>query len=139
MNSTEWQQAKLDDIPSQHGAEFWREWTDDPAFGSRWHSVRHHFGLTSIGINANGGDAGDQIVVEHDEQEDANQDEVYFVVRGRARFVLDGTEIEAGPGELVCVGGAVTRAAWAVESPTQLLMIGGTPGGAYAVPGWDGG
>ena len=83
MNSTEWQQAKLDDIPSQHGAEFWREWTDDPAFGSRWHSVRHHFGLTSIGINANGGDAGDQIVVEHDEQEDANQDEVYFVVRGR--------------------------------------------------------
>lgn len=139
MERTEWQRARLDEIGTKHPPEFWSEWTDDPAFGSRWRSIRDHFGLTSIGVNANGADAGGEIVVEHDERDQDDQDELYYVISGRARFVLDGQEVELGTGELLCVGGHVTRAAWALESPTEILMIGGTPAGPYRVPEWDGG
>jgi len=53
-----------------------------------WRPVRHHFGITSFGINAwTGREAGDRIINEHDEKDE--QEELYLVQRGRARFELD--------------------------------------------------
>jgi hypothetical protein len=54
--------------------------------------VRHHFGITSFGINAfTGREAGDRILNEHDEADDADRnEELYLVTTGRAVFDLDG-------------------------------------------------
>ena len=80
--------ANLDDI----------EETND---GRRpWRPVRHHFGISSFGINAwTGHEAGDRIINEHDEKDE--QEELYLVQRGRARFELDGESLDAPAGTLV--------------------------------------
>ena len=45
--------------------------------------IRHHFGITSFGVNAwTGREAGDRIINEHDEGEDDGEEELYFVHRG---------------------------------------------------------
>ena len=45
---------------------------------SPWRPVRHHFGITSFGINAwTGREAGDRIINEHDEE--GEDEELYFV------------------------------------------------------------
>ena len=51
--------------------------------------VRHHFGITSFGVNAwTGREAGDRIINEHDEE--GEDEELYLVHSGRATFELDG-------------------------------------------------
>ena len=45
--------------------------------------VRHHFGITSFGVNAwTARDVGDRIINEHDESEPDSDEELYLVVRG---------------------------------------------------------
>ena len=49
-----------------------------------WRPLRHHFGITSFGINTwTGREAGDRIINEHDEE--GEDEELYFVHSGRAR------------------------------------------------------
>ena len=46
-----------------------------------WRPVRHHFGITSFGINTRTArDAGDRIINEHDEE--GEDEELYFVQSG---------------------------------------------------------
>ena len=124
--------------PERPPTEFFRQWTDDEVYGTRWHSIRSFFGLTSFGANANEADLGGCLVVAHRESDDEGHDELYFVARGRAGFVLDGEHVEVGELGLLCVGPDVMREAWALETPTILVMFGSPPGRAYRVPGWDG-
>jgi hypothetical protein len=102
--------------------------------------VRHHFGIEAFGVNAWTGPAGDRIVNEHNEV-DADvgdgQEELYFVHSGRARFELDGESVDAPAGTFVFVRPGVTRTAFAEESPTTIVTIGGTAGQAYEVFGWE--
>jgi len=67
--------------------------------------VRHHFGITSFGINAfTGREAGDRILNEHDEADDADRnEELYLVTSGRAVFELDGERRDAPAGTFVFV------------------------------------
>ena len=45
--------------------------------------VRHHFGITSFGVNAwTAPEVGDRIINEHDESEPESDEELYLVVRG---------------------------------------------------------
>ena len=98
--------------------------------------VRHHFGITSFGINAWTGDAaGDRILNEHDEAGDA--EELYLVHRGRATFELDGERVDAPAGTFVFARPGVLRTAFAVEAGTTILAIGGRPGEAWAPDGWE--
>ena len=47
--------------------------------------VRHHFGITSFGVNAwTAREVGDRIINEHDESDPDADEELYLVVRGRA-------------------------------------------------------
>jgi hypothetical protein len=47
-----------------------------------WRPVRHHFGVTAFGINAwSARDAGDRIINEHDESDDAAE-ELYLSSKG---------------------------------------------------------
>jgi tetratricopeptide (TPR) repeat protein len=104
-----------------------------------WRPVRHHFGITSFGINAwTARNAGDRIINEHDEDEgEDSQEELYLVQRGRATFELDGERLDAPAGTLVYVRPQVTRTAFAQEPGTTLLAVGATPGKAYEPFGWE--
>ena len=104
-----------------------------------WRPVRHHFGITSFGVNAwTGGQAGDRIVNEHDESEEQDlQEELYLVVRGRATFELDGERADAPAGTLVFARPGVKRTAFAEEPGTTIVAVGGTPGKAYEAHGGE--
>ncbi len=101
-----------------------------------WRPVRHHFGITSFGLNTwTGHEAGDRIINEHDEE--GEDEELYFVHSGRARFELDGEHVDAPAGTFVFVRPGVKRTAFAEDSETTLLVVGGRPGQAYQVTGWE--
>jgi hypothetical protein len=102
--------------------------------------VRHHFGITSFGVNAwTGHEAGDRIINEHDEADDEAgfQEELYLVQRGRATFELDGERVDAPAGTFVYVRPGVKRTAFAEEPGTTIVALGGTPGKAYEPDGWE--
>jgi tetratricopeptide (TPR) repeat protein len=101
--------------------------------------VRHHFGITSFGVNAwTAAGAGDRIINEHDEaEEEDGQEELYLVQSGRARFELDGERFDASAGTFVFVRPGVRRTAFAEEPETTLIAIGGSPGRAYEPDGWE--
>jgi len=115
--------TRLDEIPE----------VDDGRSPSR--AVRHHLGITAFGINTfTARNAGDAIVNEHQEEED---EELYLVQGGRARFELDGEPFDAPAGTFVFVGPGVTRTAFAEEAGTTIVAIGGTPGRAFEPDGWE--
>jgi hypothetical protein len=109
-----------------------------------WRPVRQHFGITAFGASAwTGRNVGDRIINEHDErerepghlragdvEEDANE-ELYLVHRGRARFELDGDQVDAPAGTFVFVPPGVRRTAFAEEPGTTIVAVGGIPGKAY--------
>jgi len=99
--------------------------------------VRAHFGISSFGVNAwTAKEKGDRLINEHDEADDG-QEELYVVLRGHARFELDGASTDAPEGTLVHVLPGVKRTAFAEDPGTTLLALGGTPGQAYKVSGWE--
>jgi tetratricopeptide (TPR) repeat protein len=103
-----------------------------------WRPIRLHFGIMSFGVNAwTGRDAGDRIINEHDEAAGDMQEELYLVQHGRAIFELDGERVDAPAGTLVLARPGVERTAFAEEPGTTIVAIGGTPGKAYEVSGWE--
>jgi quercetin dioxygenase-like cupin family protein len=99
--------------------------------------VRHHFGITSFGVNTwTAAAAGDRIINEHDES-DEDQEELYLVQRGRATFELDGERVDAPAGTFIYARPGVKRTAFAEEPGTTIVALGGTPGKAYEVSGWE--
>src|SRR5262245_14082109 len=104
--------------------------TDDPN-DFDWYPIQHHFGLSAFGVNAFGGDAGTSFVHEHDETA-SNQEELYVVLRGTARFTLDGEELEAAAVSVVAIPDpAVTRSAVSAEDGTLLLALGAPVGSGF--------
>jgi hypothetical protein len=101
--------------------------------------VRHHFGIEAFGVNTwTAHKAGDRIVNEHDEAGQGDtQEELYFVHSGRARFELDGENVDAPAGTFVFARPGVKRTAFAEKAPTTIVTIGGTSGKAYEVFGWE--
>jgi hypothetical protein len=92
-----------------------------------WHPVRAHLGLRAFGTNAySAQNVGDDVVEPHTEDADAAHEELYFVARGRATFILDGEEIDAPAGTYVFVPDTAThRHALAAEPGTTVLSFGG--------------
>jgi mannose-6-phosphate isomerase-like protein (cupin superfamily) len=155
-----WGAASLDEIPPDweiplHGKALQEDEAyeqvvaRDPAAGKRWteleqaypgiwdrfrdHGIRRFFGIKSFGIAAYTSKAGDAAIVPHSE-EAYGQEELYIVVRGRARFTCDCEGIELERGGLLFVRPAVYREALALATPTTVLVVGGVPGSAYEPP-----
>lgn len=105
------------------------------------HPVRTRFGITAFGVNAySGAEAGGRVIEEHDElgAGAGHHEELYVVLSGRARFVLDGEERDAPAGTFVFVRDpAVRREAFAEESGTTVLVAGGVPGQAFEPSPWE--
>jgi mannose-6-phosphate isomerase-like protein (cupin superfamily) len=153
-----WKTARLSEIPASSArpgfsADEYREamakraphilerWADAQArfegANRRTHAVRGFLGIESFGVNAFEAHEGELLVIPHDELgEGEQQEELYLVVEGRARFVCDGEAVELGRGELLYARPGVRREAVALETPTMVFMVGGRPGHAYSPPIW---
>jgi tetratricopeptide (TPR) repeat protein len=70
-------------------------------------------------------------------QEDEGNEELYVVLRGRARFEIDGETVDAPAGTLVFVRPEGNRTAFAEEAGTTVLAIGSTVGQPYEAGGWE--
>jgi len=100
--------------------------------------VRHHLGITAFGVNTwTARAAGDRIINEHNESEPDANEELYLVMTGRARFELDGDQVDAPAGTFVFARPGVKRTAFAEEAGTTVVALGGTPGKAYESDGWE--
>jgi tetratricopeptide (TPR) repeat protein len=106
--------------------------------GFVWHPVRRHFDIRAFGVNAySAAEVGGQIVEEHTESM-LGHEEIYLVVRGRARFTVDGNDQELGTGQLVFVREPLLRrGAVALDEDTVVLALGGKPGEAHVVSAWE--
>ena len=103
--------------------------------GIDWRPVRAHLGVTAFGTNAYvGRQAGDLVIEDHDEDED---EELYVVLTGAARLVVDGEQIDAPAGTLVLVTPPSRRVAHATAPDTTILVVGGAPGKVFEVSGWE--
>ena len=98
--------------------------------------VRHHLGITAFGTNAwTAAEEGDRLMPEH--EEDEGNEELYVVLRGHARFEIDGDTVDAPEGTLVFVRPDGNRTAFAEEAGTTVLAIGSTVGQPYEAGGWE--
>ncbi len=118
----------LDDIP--RAAE-----PCDPSLD--WRPVRDHLGISGFGVNAFLGAAdGDRVVELHDES-DVGHEELYVVVRGAARFTIDGAQHDVPAGSVVLVAPHSTREAFAAEPDTAVLAVGAAPGKPFSPSPWE--
>lgn len=107
----------------------------------RWHPLRHTLDVRGFGLNAySAAAAGDEVVEEHTEADEAGggHQELYVVISGRARFTIDGEELDVPAGSLVFLPDpGARRHAVAQEPGTLVLAVGGEPGKPYTVSGWE--
>src|SRR5947208_6399449 len=70
-----------------------------------WHPLRAALGLSAFGAGAyTASRAGQHVVEPHREDSDGRgHEELYVVVAGRAKFTLDGEQLDAPSGTLVRV------------------------------------
>jgi hypothetical protein len=128
--------AHLDDVPT---LPFGTDAEPD------WKPLRHRLGVGAFGVNAwVAAKAGDPAVERHDEApsegEGPGHEELYVVLRGAARFTVDGQEIDAPAGTLVFVSDpALTREATATADDTIVLAIGAARGVVFEPSAWEGG
>jgi len=101
--------------------------------------VRHELGITAFGVNSwVGPNVGDRVIPEHAEDQEGDQDELYVVIRGRARFEVNEDTVDAPQGTLVYVpAGPNRRTAFAEEPETLVLAVGAPTGKAYEDHGWE--
>jgi hypothetical protein len=95
-----------------------------------WRPVRGALGVGAFGVASFvAASAGQDLIEPHTESGDGRgHQELYFVVRGAARFELDGSVFEAPAGTFVFVGDpSVHRHGVAVEAGTEVLAFGGDP------------
>jgi hypothetical protein len=108
-----------------------------------FHLVRRHFDVQAFGVNAATGNAGDEMIEEHHEADDEENQtnghqELFAVMTGHAVFTVDGEEIDAPAGTIVFVRDpALLRAARATADDTTILMVGGPAGVAYTISRWE--
>jgi mannose-6-phosphate isomerase-like protein (cupin superfamily) len=98
---------------------------DEMGEGPGFRKIRRELGVTAFGVNAVVYPPGQEGFLHyHDEQ-----DELYFVHRGRASFEVDGEQFELGPGGVVHVESTTPRKVSNVgDEDLVLLVVGGKEG-----------
>ena len=123
----EYKVARLDDIEHMDYKE------------TQMGRVRDELGIRAFGVNSWLGESvGDRVIPEHAEDQEGDHDELYVVVRGRARFEVGGDTIDAPPGTLVYVRPGPNRADRLRRGAGhEVLAVGATAGQAYEPSGWE--
>ena len=70
-------------------------------------------------------------------EEDEGSEELYVVLRGRARFEIGGDTVDAPTGTLVFVPPKTNRTAFAEEAGTTVLASAARSGKPYEAGGWE--
>ncbi len=103
--------------------------------------LRTRFGIESFGVNAYTAlTDGGRVIEEHDELSSGagRHEELYFVAKGHAIFMLDGQEVDAPAGTFVFISDPqVRRGAFGLEEGTTVLVAGGVPGKAFKASPWE--
>ena len=98
--------------------------------------LRNRLGFQAFGVNVWSADAaGDKLIPPH--EEDSEQEELYAVVRGTARFTVGNETSDAPTGTLIHVRPGTFRVATAAEPDTMILVAGGKEGEAFTPGGWE--
>ena len=130
MSERPYDKAHLSEVASQGGVE-----------GSTWITIRRHFDVGAFGVNAYRADeAGGRVIEDHDETGSGagRHEELYFVTSGRARFTVDGDDVDAPAGTFLFVRDPATRRGAIAEEPgTTVLVVGGKRGEPYQVSPWE--
>jgi mannose-6-phosphate isomerase-like protein (cupin superfamily) len=136
FSAQQYREAMAERAP--HILDRWADASDRFAHERRKaHDVRGFLGVDSFGVNAFDAHQGELLVVPHDESGKGEQnEELYLVVEGSARFVCEGETVDLFPGELLYARPGVHREAVALETPTMLFIVGGRRGEAYSPPIW---
>jgi hypothetical protein len=105
--------------------------------GLEWRPIRRRLGIRAFGVNAYTSErVGGWVVEEH--VEGSGHQELYIVIAGRARFTLDGDELDAPAGTIVYLRDhGVRRKAVAEEEGTTVLAIGGWPDRPFEPSPWE--
>ena len=105
--------------------------------GLGWVPVRRSLGIRGFGTNAyRAARSGDVVVEEH--VESPGQEELYVVVRGRARLTVGDETIDVPVGTAVFVPEPdVRRGGVALEDDTVVLAVGGWPDQPYHPLPWE--
>ena len=105
--------------------------------GLEWRPIRRRLGIRSFGTNAYTSErVGGWVVEEH--VEGSGHEELYVVVSGRARFTLDGEELDAPAGTIVFLPEHdVSRKAVSEEEETTVLALGGWPDKPFEPSAWE--
>jgi hypothetical protein len=107
--------------------------------GARMGPVRQELAIRAFGVNSwLGENVDDRVIPEHAEDQEGDNDELYVVVSGRARFEVGDDTFDAPQGTLVFVPqGPNRRTAFAEEPGTRIVAVGATVGQAYEPHGWE--
>jgi quercetin dioxygenase-like cupin family protein len=98
--------------------------------------LRHRLGFRAFGVNVWTADAaGDKLIPPHTEE--SEQEELYVVVRGAARFTIGDETSHAPAGTLIHLRAGTFREATAAEANTMVLVAGGKEGVAFEPGGWE--
>ena len=98
---------------------------DDMGEGPGFRKVRQALDVKAFGVNAVVYPPGfDGFLHYHDEQ-----DELYFVHKGRARFHVDGEEFELGPGGVVHVESTTPRKVSSIGDEELVMLVVGAKDG----------
>jgi quercetin dioxygenase-like cupin family protein len=101
-----------------------------------WRPVRRRFGISAFGTNVYTAErAGDDLIEEHRERD--GHEEMYTVLRGRARFTFGDDTVDAPAGTLVFVRPGTLRKAIAAEDGTAVLAVGAKPGVVFEASPWE--
>ena len=103
-----------------------------------WLPLRDAIGVRAFGVNAWRAQRAGAEVIERHTEEDYEHEELYVVVRGRARFEIAGETVDAPAGTAVFVRDPTAeRRAVAKEEGTLILTVGAVPGQAFEPSEWE--
>ena len=103
----------------------------------QWLPLRRRLGIRAFGTNVyRAVREGDPVIEEH--VESPGQEELYVVVSGRVKFVLDEEEVVAPAGTAIFVPQPnLRRRGDALEDDTVVLAVGGWPDQPYHPLPWE--
>jgi mannose-6-phosphate isomerase-like protein (cupin superfamily) len=98
---------------------------DELGKGPGFRKVRQALNVEAFGVNGVVYPVGQEGFLHYHEQ----QDELYFVHQGRARFEVDGDSFELGPGGVVHVQAASPRKVSNIGDEELIMLVVGGKGG----------
>ncbi|MGZ4481105.1 MAG: cupin domain-containing protein [Gaiellales bacterium] len=100
------------------------------AYGGVFKPIGSTLGVTAFGVGLQQYPQGHELYPEHDHGNDG-QEEVYYVISGRATLTIDGQEHQLRAGSVAYVPSGTKRRFTTPDSPVQFIAIGGTPGAPF--------